>query len=231
MASVDVVTASGAADVDIYADDVSMYLSGFCEFVGVDNPKDLSSMQWAGALRYIADHVYKNSGVLKKSSGINNAYDIDKVSKLCDLYISMCYTYGQRVCLEHFSHLSGIDFDCLYSWKNARYQGYIYLDSNNNVIDISNHNAAYINTLRKVPTKTAQDIYKRLVQNTVSAADDIMLSRSGVNSIAYRNAIQERYAARQDTGVGAVDVVGLADQLGISGDIRGLIGADSTKNQ
>jgi hypothetical protein len=230
MASVDVVTASGAADVDIYADDISMYLAAFCDVVGVENPKDLSSMQWSGALRYIYSHVYKHNKSILKCDYDIKCYDIDKVNALCDYYIDMCLTYGQRICIEHFSYLSGIESQTICDWKNGMDRAYIYLDSDHNVISYNNSLSGNVSGVRKIPTSNFKAIYQKLVQSTITAADDIMLTRSGVNSIAYRNAVQERYAARQDTGAGSVDVVGLADQLGIAGDVGRLVSASGTKD-
>jgi hypothetical protein len=63
------------------------------------------------------------------------------------------------------------------------------------------------------------EIYKKLIQNTMIAADDLVLSKAGVNSIAYRNAVQERYSSRAAESVQALDVGSIADQLGITGDV------------
>lgn len=66
------------------------------------------------------------------------------------------------------------------------------------------------------------DIYNRLISNTVSAADDLMLSKHGVNSIAYRNMISERFSTKTIESVPVLGVSDLAKQLGISKELASL---------
>jgi hypothetical protein len=229
MALTQAVTASvGGCDVDVYPDEIRLYLDDYTQDCGVESPDKLSSQQWAGAMMDIGFKLFKDKPILKIQS-CPNQYNPDTVNRLCDVYIWLCYKYNQRICLEHFSMLSGIDMSIIHEWKNKRSRSYIYRDLDNNVIAFQNTVGLSPDQYSKIPTSIFADIHKKLVQNTMTAADDIMLSRSGVNSIAYRNAVQERYAQRQDTGGGSVDVVGLADQLGIASDVRGLIGANSDK--
>ena len=66
------------------------------------------------------------------------------------------------------------------------------------------------------------DIYNRLVNNTLIAADDLMLSKHGVNSIAYRNMINERYANKAQENIPVLETADLAKQLGISKELASL---------
>lgn len=213
-----------SADIDIYADDIDLYLSEFLDMMGIDRQK-ISSMQWAAALRYICNHTFKrdNSCLLARSSGLAcaNDYNIIAVNALCDRYIDMCYTYGQRICVEHFSFLSGIAIQTLYQWSNDNRVVYVYSDIDSKDVLSSSVVDGKRLTIRR------NDIYKKLVQNTIIAADDLVLSKAGVNSIAYRNAVQERYASRAADQVQALDVGSIADQLGIASDVALL--SDSSK--
>ena len=66
------------------------------------------------------------------------------------------------------------------------------------------------------------NIYNRLVKNTITAADDIMLSKHGVNSIAYRNMINERYSNKIQENIPVLETADLAKQLGISKELASL---------
>ena len=106
------------------------------------------------------------------------------------------------------------------------YDVYSNSDANSSNINMdpvnisSNINSGMIDNI--VVTIKPMDIYNRLVSNTVSAADDLMLSKHGVNSIAYRNMIQERYNSRIQDAIPVLEMGSLADQLGISKELASL---------
>lgn len=207
MAAPDASGASDSAISDVYQDDIELYLQEFFDLRHID-PVKVSSMQWAAALMHVCNRMFKHDRDSLRDSHDKARYDIAIIDSLVDRYIALCYLYNQRICVEHFSFLSGIPFQTLYSWQNDRRPVYIY----------KNRAEKGLLGTEKL-TITKHDIYKKLVQNTVIAADDLLLTKAGVNSIAYRNAVQERYASRAADQVQALDVGSIADQLGIAGDV------------
>lgn len=176
-------------DVSVYEDDIDLYLEEYIETRGLDRNK-ISSIQWSAALMYVNRHVFKNNQrSLKGDTGYS--YDLDAVTKLLDKYLFLCADFGQRVCVEHFCLLSGINKGTISYWSSDQ---------------------------RRTGNKRAKEIYKRLIESSLMSADDLMISRTGVNSIAYRNSVQERYNRyidkQKDTR--ALDTVGLAEKLGIA---------------
>ena len=114
--------------IEVFENDITMYLSMFCESNGIDNIKAESQSVWNGALRFIRKHVFANRDVLKSKTNINiynnnipsnfNAYNYDLVNSVCDIYIDLCFTYDKEISLMGFSNLTGITMDALNQWGN-----------------------------------------------------------------------------------------------------------------
>jgi hypothetical protein len=105
----------------------------------------------------------------------------------------------------------------LYRWRDDNKRIYIYNCSGDSKEGISG-----IGGNRDRLTISRADIFKKLVENTMVSADDIMLSKSGVNSIAYRNAVQERYNSRRQDQQKTYDAGNIALQLGITDKLASL---------
>ena len=116
--------------IEVFENDIAMYLSMFCESNGIDNIKTESQSVWNGALRFIRKHVFANRDVLKSRDNINiynnnipsnfNAYNYDTVNSICDIYIDLCFVYDKEVSIIGFSNLTGIDTELIYNWGNER---------------------------------------------------------------------------------------------------------------
>ena len=114
--------------IDIFENDIQLYLSMFCEENGIDDMKKESQSVWNGALRYIRRHVFNNKDVLKSKDNINiynnnipstfNAYNYDTVNYICDIYIDLCFINDKEVCIIGFSNLTGIDNETINVWGN-----------------------------------------------------------------------------------------------------------------
>lgn len=116
--------------VEIFENDIDMYLTLFCEENDIDDMKKESQSIWNSCLRYIYKHVFKNRKELLKASnnitvGNNtipsnfNAYDYSKVMDILDIYIyEMCFKYDKEVSILGFSTLTGIDESVIYNWGN-----------------------------------------------------------------------------------------------------------------
>lgn len=116
--------------IEVFENDITMYLSMFCEENGIDDIKTESQSVWNGALRFIRKHVFANRDVLKSRDNINiynnnipsnfNAYNYDTVNSICDIYIDLCFVYDKEVSIIGFSNLTGIDTELIYNWGNER---------------------------------------------------------------------------------------------------------------
>lgn len=114
--------------IDVFENDIQMYLTMFCEEQGIDDMKKESQSVWNGALRYIRKNVFNNRDVLKSKDNINiynnnipstfNAYNYDTVNSVCDIYIDLCFINDKEVSIIGFSNLTGIDSELIYNWGN-----------------------------------------------------------------------------------------------------------------
>ena len=114
--------------IEVFENDIQMYLTMFCEEQGIEDMKKESQSVWNGALRYIRRHVFSNKDVLKSKDNINiynnnipsnfNAYNYDTVNSVCDIYIDLCFVYDKEVSIIGFSNLTGIDTELIYNWGN-----------------------------------------------------------------------------------------------------------------
>lgn len=114
--------------IEVFENDIQMYLTMFCEENGIEDMKKESQSVWNGALRYIRRHVFNNKDVLKSKDNINiynnnipstfNAYNYDTVNSICDIYIDLCFINDKEVSIIGFSNLTGIDNETINVWGN-----------------------------------------------------------------------------------------------------------------
>lgn len=116
--------------IEVFENDIQLYLSMFCEEQGIKDMKKESQAVWNSCLRYIYKHVFKNTDSLKQSNNIYNinnpipstynSYNYDMVLKVLDIYIfDMCMRYDKEVSIIGFSTLTGIDEGVIYDWGNG----------------------------------------------------------------------------------------------------------------
>ena len=116
-------------EMEVFRNDIMLYLNMFCEEQGIDSMKKESQSVWNGALRYIRKHVFFDRGVLKSKDNLNihnnaipstfNAYDYGMVNSLCDMYIDLCFIHDKEVSIIGFSNLTGIDTETIRLWGNG----------------------------------------------------------------------------------------------------------------
>lgn len=115
--------------IEVFENDIQLYLSMFCEENGIEDMKKESQAVWNSCLRYIYKHVFNNTDSLKQSVNIYNinnpipstynSYDYDMVLKVLDIYIfDMCMRYDKEVSIIGFSTLTGIDESIIHDWGN-----------------------------------------------------------------------------------------------------------------
>ena len=114
--------------IEVFENDIQMYLAMFCEENGIDDMKKESQSVWNGALRYIRRHVFNNKDLLKEPNNIYNTnnsiasnynmYNYELVNNICDIYIDLCFINDKEVSILGFSNLTGIDNETINVWGN-----------------------------------------------------------------------------------------------------------------
>lgn len=109
--------------VDVYENDISMYLQQYIEERGIKDLRKEPQSRWNAALLYINRHLFQtNRERLYTDSRQYNAYNIDLINSVCDIYINLCYEYDKEVSIMGFSKLTGINQDTFYNWGNGENQ-------------------------------------------------------------------------------------------------------------
>lgn len=114
--------------IEVFENDIQLYLSMFCEEQGIKDMKKESQSVWNGALRYIRRHVFNNKDILKSKDNIYiynnnipsnfNAYNYNTINYICDIYIDLCFINDKEVSMIGFSNLTGIDNETVNIWGN-----------------------------------------------------------------------------------------------------------------
>ena len=117
-----------AQTIEVFENDIQMYLTMFCEDNGIEDMKKESQSVWNGALRYIRRHVFNNKDLLKEPNNIYNTnniiasnynmYNYELVNNICDIYIDLCFINDKEVSIIGFSNLTGIDNETINVWGN-----------------------------------------------------------------------------------------------------------------
>ena len=106
--------------VDVFKSDIDMYINLWMEERHVEDMCKVSQNRWYNCCKYIYEHVFKvNPKYLKDDNNINNAYDIDKVNEVLDIYIDLCNDYEKVVNIVGFTFFTGIHRDTLNGWVNG----------------------------------------------------------------------------------------------------------------
>lgn len=115
-------------NVDIFENDIDMYINIFCEEHNIEDLRSASQNVWNGCLLYIQRKLFKGTGVLKTTKPLPNvnsfnptcnAYDMNKVSSICDYYIYLCNIFDKEVSIIGFTKLTGISQDCIFEWARG----------------------------------------------------------------------------------------------------------------
>ena len=113
--------------IEVFENDIQMYLTMFCEENGIEDMKKESQSVWNSALYYIYKHVFKN-GCLKDSNNISgnspilsnyNRYNYNLCMDVLDIYIyELCLKYDKEVSIIGYCTLTGINQDTIHDWGN-----------------------------------------------------------------------------------------------------------------
>lgn len=116
--------------VEVFENDVDLYLKLFCEEQNIEDLKAESQSVWNAALMYVKRHVFSTSDILKSSNNIinnnsimdsnYNQYNYDLVDSVCDYYIYLCMRYDKEVSAIGFSLLTGIGRHTIATWRDGQ---------------------------------------------------------------------------------------------------------------
>ena len=114
--------------IEVFENDIQMYLTMFCEENGIEDMKKESQSVWNGALRYIRRHVFNNKDLLKQSNNIYNSnsimdsnynmYNYDLLYNILEYYIYICNMYNKEISSMGYSKLIGISNEIISMWGN-----------------------------------------------------------------------------------------------------------------
>ena len=112
--------------IEVFENDIQMYLTMFCEENGIEDMKKESQSVWNSALYYIYKHVFKN-GCLKDNNNISgnspilsnyNRYNYNLCMDVLDIYIyELCLKYDKEVSIIGYCTLTGINQDTIHDWS------------------------------------------------------------------------------------------------------------------
>lgn len=117
--------------MEIYENAICEYLDQYIDTHEIEDMRREPQSRWNAALLYINKNYFKlypdmlkadnyTTGNLKyNNSGNNNAYDLEVINNICDIYINLCYEYDKEVSILGFSKLTGINQDTFYDWGNS----------------------------------------------------------------------------------------------------------------
>ena len=114
--------------IEIFENDIQMYLTMFCEEQGIEDMKKESQSVWNSCLMYIQRNVFCNRDLLKQSNNIYNSnsimdsnynmYNYDLLYDILEYYVYICNMYNKEISIMGFSKLTKIDTDTINSWGN-----------------------------------------------------------------------------------------------------------------
>lgn len=100
----------------IYENDIDMYMKMYCERLNIDDLSKESQNRWHGCMQYVCKNVFKpNPDYLKERERNALYYDVFKVARALDAYISLCNDYSKEVSVYGFCYFIGMHIDTMYS--------------------------------------------------------------------------------------------------------------------
>lgn len=115
---------------EIFESAIHEYLQEYIDTHNIEDMHKEPQSRWNAALLYINKNYFKlhqdllkaknysTGNLVYNNSSNNNAYDLDIINNICDVYIDLCYEYDKEISIMGFSKLTGINQDTFYDWGN-----------------------------------------------------------------------------------------------------------------
>ena len=117
-----------AQTIEVFENDIQMYLTMFCEENGIEDMTKEPQSRWNACLTYIQRHVFNNKDLLKQSNNIYNSnsimdsnynmYNYDLLYNILEYYIYLCNMYNKEISSMGYSKLIGISNEIISMWGN-----------------------------------------------------------------------------------------------------------------
>lgn len=117
-----------ANSIDVFENDIDLYLHEFCEINRIDDLKKESQAVWNGCMMYIQRKVFGDKSILKLNNNIQhdncimdsnyNMYNYDLLYSILEYYIYICNLHSKEVSSMGFSKLTGITNEIISMWGN-----------------------------------------------------------------------------------------------------------------
>ena len=117
--------------IELYENAICDYLDQYIHTHEIEDMRREPQSRWNAALLYINKNYFKlHQDILKagnyctgnlvyNNASNNNAYDLEVINNICDIYIDLCYEYDKEISILGFSKLTGINQDTFYDWGNS----------------------------------------------------------------------------------------------------------------
>ena len=101
--------------------DFEEYLKEFCAENDIKDLYDIYPAMWNAALTYICQNTFKaNPSILAMPKNINNAYNLEAVDYILDIYAYECFIHNQEISVIGFHLFSGISLNAIYNLNNNK---------------------------------------------------------------------------------------------------------------
>ena len=117
-----------AQTIEVFENDIQLYLTMFCEENGIEDMKKESQSVWNACLMYIQRHVFSNRDLLKQSNNIYNSnsimdsnynmYNYELLYNILEYYVYICNMYNKEISSMGYSKLVGISNEIISMWGN-----------------------------------------------------------------------------------------------------------------
>ena len=113
--------------IDIFRNDIELYIDMWCKENDIEKVSDICSIsqnRFSALLYYLYLHVFKDN--LKSNDRYNNglfgnttynAYNLELVSDVCDIYMFLCDTFDKIISVQGFCKMTGITDETVYEWS------------------------------------------------------------------------------------------------------------------
>ena len=117
--------------IELYENAICDYLDQYIYTHEIEDMRREPQSRWNAALLYINKNYFKlhqdllkagnycTGNLVYNNASNNNAYDLEVINNICDIYIDLCYEYDKEISILGFSKLTGINQDTFYDWGNS----------------------------------------------------------------------------------------------------------------
>ena len=148
-----------------------------------DGYKRVETNVYTGAFNYVYKKLFKPLPNEKMRFNRNSKIDYEDyitIDEIASIFAGLCFDYNIPCKLDMFSVLTGISRMTLTRWETENTRGYIYKDSNGNLINdiqyyiLTNGNKGYT----REPSTSYCDIIKKIKSNHKLTANNMLYDHS-----------------------------------------------------